>query len=192
MITTSWRIDLWHKRDQLWTGPSTTPAMADTTARRLYAGKMKSETVKQTTREELGAHPEHAGAENKTGGATKTRVDGHSGHGGVSNSDGGAPVAALDKMINQQGIKHHSIKAKLEQHRARTVTHRGALATVRRTRRRRCRPRGRKTPSDTSRRSQTARMGQLGAQGTSGAMASLAEDGNARRRRHSSTEQRRR
>ena len=63
--------------------------MVDTVARRLYAGKMKPEEVKQTTREEPEAHPEHAGAENKTGGATRKRVDVHSSHGGETVVDGG-------------------------------------------------------------------------------------------------------
>ena len=63
MITTSRRIDLWHKRDQLRTGPSMTPSMANTVARWLYAGETKSEAVKQTTRKEPGAHPERTGAE---------------------------------------------------------------------------------------------------------------------------------
>ena len=50
------------------------------------------------------------------------RFDVHSNHGGASNDDGDAPVAMVDKMIKQQGIKHHNIKAKLEQHRARNNT----------------------------------------------------------------------
>ena len=79
------------------------------------------------------------------------RFDVHSNHGGASNDDGDVPVAVVDKMIKQQGIKHHGIKTKLEQHRARTVTHRGALATVTRAQRRFCRPRGRKATSGVSR-----------------------------------------
>ena len=63
MITTSRRIDLWHKRDQLRTGPSTTPAMVDTATQWHYAHETKLETVKQTTRKEPGAHPERTGAE---------------------------------------------------------------------------------------------------------------------------------
>ena len=42
------------------------------------------------------------------------RFDVHSNHGGASNDDGDVPVAVVDKMIKQQGIKHHGIKAKLE------------------------------------------------------------------------------
>ena len=66
--------------------------------------------------------------------------DVHSNHGGASNDDGDVPVAMMDKMIKQQGIKHHGIKAKLNGYQARTDTHRGALAMVRRMRRRCCRP----------------------------------------------------
>jgi len=99
----------------------------------------------------LEAHPKHVRAGNKAGEATVKRFDVHSNHGGASNDDGDVPVAVVDKMIKQQGLKHHGIKAKLEQHRARTVTHRGALATVTRARRRFCRPRGRKATSGVSR-----------------------------------------
>ena len=94
----------------------------------------------------------------------------HSNHGGASNYGGDVPVAVMDKMIKQQGIKHHGIKAKLEQHRARIVTHHGALATVTHARRRFCRPRRRNATSGVSRRSQVIRAGWLGAQGTSEAM----------------------
>ena len=63
--------------------------MADTTARQRYAGETKPVTVKQTSREELGAHPEYAGAKNKTEEATVTPVDVHSSHGGATIVDGG-------------------------------------------------------------------------------------------------------
>ena len=65
----------------------------------------------------------------------ETRFDSHSGHGGASNDDDGALVARVDKTSNQQGIKHHGIKAKLEQHRARKEAHHGALATMAQARR---------------------------------------------------------
>ena len=67
MITTSRRTDLWHKRDQLLPGPSTTPAMAAMTARLRYAGEMKPKTVKQRAWEGPVAHHEHVGAKNETG-----------------------------------------------------------------------------------------------------------------------------
>jgi len=73
-----------------------------------------SVAVKQTTQEELGAHPEHVEDDERAGGTTERRVDGHSDHGGASNGDGGAPMAVMDEMTKQQGVKHHDIKAKLE------------------------------------------------------------------------------
>ena len=42
------------------------------------------------------------------------RVDVHSSCSGMSNVDGDAPVAAVDKLINQQGTKHHGNKVKLK------------------------------------------------------------------------------
>ena len=47
MITTSRRIDLWHKHDQLLPGPSTTPAMAGTTARLRCADDASTVEVKR-------------------------------------------------------------------------------------------------------------------------------------------------
>ena len=46
MITTSRRTDLWHKRDQLLPGPSTTPAMADAVAWQRYAGDVRPVKLK--------------------------------------------------------------------------------------------------------------------------------------------------
>ena len=88
--------------------------MAATTARLRYAGDRRPVAVKQTTREEPGAHPEHVEGDGRPGGTTDRRVDGHSDHGGASNDDGDVPVAALVEMINQPVIEHHGIKAKLE------------------------------------------------------------------------------
>ena len=93
-----------------------TPAMADTAARRRYAGKTRLVELKQKAREGSAAHPKHDLAKSKTGEATVTRVDAHSGHSGASYDDGGAPATVMDKMTKQQCIKHHGIKAKLELH----------------------------------------------------------------------------
>jgi len=63
----------------------------------------------------------------------------YSTHGRTTVVGGGAPVTAVVKTSNQQGIKHHGIKAKLEQPNTRTKVHHGALATATRSRRRRYR-----------------------------------------------------
>ena len=81
-----------------------------------YAGKTKLVAVKQSAWEGSAAHPELNGAKSGTGEATEMRFDVHSNHGGASNYGGDVPVAVMDKMIKQQGIKHHGIKAKLEVH----------------------------------------------------------------------------
>ena len=116
-----------------------TPAMADTVARRRYAGETRPIELKQKAREGSAAHPEHDLAKSKTGEATVTRVDVHSDHGGANFGDGEAPVAAVVKTSNQQDIKHHGSKAKLEQPNTRAEVHRGAPATATRSRRRRYR-----------------------------------------------------
>ena len=125
--------------------------MAATTAWQHNAGDTKPVTVKRTTREEPGAHPEYAGAENWTGGATEERFDCHSNHGGASNVGGDAPVAAVDKRVNQPSTKHHDIKVKMKQGLARAKADRGALATAVRTPRQCCRPRGRKASNSVPR-----------------------------------------
>ena len=71
----------------------------------------------------------------------------HSSHGGATVVDGGVPATTVDKMVNQPGTKHHGIVAKIKQDFARSEAHRRATATVKRTRRRCCRPRGRKVTS---------------------------------------------
>ena len=86
--------------------------------------------VKQTAQEGLASHHEHARAGIKVGEAMVKRGGVHSGHDGASNGDGGVPVAMVDKMIKQQGVKHHGNKVKLEQPYTRTEVHRGALATT--------------------------------------------------------------
>ena len=87
--------------------------MADATARRCYTGNRRLVAVKQRVQEASVAHPERDGAKSEVGGSTVTWVDAHSGHGGTSDDDGGAPTTVLDKMTNQQGIKHHGIETKL-------------------------------------------------------------------------------
>ena len=79
-----------------------------------YAGDRRPVAVKQTTREEPGAHPEHTEAENWTERATEVRVNVHSGHGGANNDDGDAPVAVVDKRVNQPSTKHHGNMVKLK------------------------------------------------------------------------------
>ena len=79
-----------------------------------YANETRTVAVKQSAQEESGAHPKHARAEIRTGGAAVKRVDGHSSHGDVGFVGGGVPVAAVDKRLNQQGTKHHGNMAKQE------------------------------------------------------------------------------
>ena len=88
--------------------------MADTTARRRYAGDRRPVTVKQTTREEPGAHPDHVEGDGRAGGTTERRVDGHSDHGGVNHIGNGVQATAVVKRIKQPVIEQHRIKAKLE------------------------------------------------------------------------------
>jgi len=177
------RIDWWHKLTQLQHDSSLTPAMADAVARWHYAGETKPGTMKQTTREEPGAHPEHTRAENWTGRATEVRVDVHSGHGGANNDDGDALVAAVDKRVKQPSTKHHGNMAKLKACQARAETDIGALATVKRTRRWCCWPRGRKAAHGVPRRNQAPRLGELGLQGEYGAGTGFAATVETLRRR---------
>jgi len=59
MITTSRRIDLWHKRDRLLPGSSTTPAMAGTTVRLRYTDDASMVEVKRLAQKGSAPHPEH-------------------------------------------------------------------------------------------------------------------------------------
>jgi len=127
--------------------------MVDATARRRYAGETSVVAIKQTAREEPEAHPECAGVGSWTGEATMKQVDVHSNHDGAIFDDDNAPVAAMDKTVNQPGTKHHGIVAKLKACSSRAETHRRMLATVMRTRRRYCRPQGRKRRTASSQRS---------------------------------------
>ena len=81
--------------------------MADAVARLRYAGDRRPVTVKQTTWEEPGAHPEHVEGDGRAGGTTESRVDGHSDHSGAIFDDGDAPVAAVDKTVKQPSTQHH-------------------------------------------------------------------------------------
>ena len=109
--------------------------MADTAARRHYAGETSAVAVKQTALEEPEAHPEHVEGDGRAGGTTDRRVDGRSDHGGAIDGDGDFSVTVVDKMVNQLGTKHHGIVAKLKQDFARSEAHRRAMATVKRTQR---------------------------------------------------------
>ena len=83
-------------------------------ARRLYAGKMKPEEVKQTTREEPEAHPEHVEGDGRARGTTERRVDGHNDHGSANHVGDGVLATTVVKRIKQPVIEQHRIKAKLE------------------------------------------------------------------------------
>ena len=54
--------------------------------------------------------------------------------------DGGVPVAIVDEKVIQQDTEHHGNMVKLELCLARAETYHRVLATVKRTRRRCCRP----------------------------------------------------
>ena len=139
--------------------------MADAAAQCHYAGETKPGTMKQTTREEPGAHPKHVEGDGRAGGTTERRVDSHSDHGGAIFDDGDASVAVVDKMVKQPSTQHHGNMAKLTACQAQAETDRGALAMAKRARQRCCRPQGRKAASGGSRRNQATRAGWLGAQG---------------------------
>ena len=87
--------------------------MADTAARRRYAGETSVVTVKQIAREEPEAHPEHVEGDGRAGGTTDRRVDGRSDHGGAIDGDGDFPVTVVDKRSNQPVTMRHRNKAKL-------------------------------------------------------------------------------
>ena len=91
---------------------STAPAMADTVARRRYAGEMKPKMVKQKAQEEPGAHPDHVEGDGQAEGTTERRVDVHGGHGEAEIVDGDEPATAMGKTAKQQRIKYYSIKTK--------------------------------------------------------------------------------
>ena len=109
--------------------------MADTAARRHYAGDRRLVECKQKTREGSVAHHEHVGAKSRAGGSTDTMVGVHSTHGGASDGDGNFPVTVMSKRTNQPVTKQYGIKAKLKQGFARAAANRRAKAMVKRTRR---------------------------------------------------------
>ena len=91
---------------------STAPAIADTAARRRYAGETKPKMVKQKAQEEPGAHPDHVEGDGQAGGTTERRVNVHGGHGEAEIVDGDEPMTAVGKTTKQQRIKYHSIETK--------------------------------------------------------------------------------
>ena len=78
--------------------------MADTAARRRYAGETKPKTVKQKAQEEPGAHPDHIEGNGQARGTTQTWVDVHGGHGELEIVDGDEPATVVGKMTKQQRI----------------------------------------------------------------------------------------
>ena len=106
--------------------------MAAMTAWQHYASNKRPVTVKQMTREEPGAHPDHVEGDGRAGGTTERRVDGHSDHGRARIVGGGVPMTVVHKMVTQPSTKHHGIMAKLNQDSARSETHHRALAMVKR------------------------------------------------------------
>ena len=90
------------------------PSMADTTTRRCYAGDRRPVTLKQMTREEPGAHPNHVEGDGRAGGTMERWFDGHSDHGGMNHVGDSVQATAMVKRIKQPVIEHHGIKAKLE------------------------------------------------------------------------------
>ena len=78
-----------------------TPAVVDVAAQRRYAGDRSPVAIKQMAQEDLGAHPDHAGAKNGAKGAAKRWVDDHSSYGGARYVDGEVPMAVVDKLVKQ-------------------------------------------------------------------------------------------
>ena len=74
-------------------------AMVDTTTRRRYAGDRRPVTVKQTTREEPGAHPDHVEGDGRVEGTKERRVNGHGDHGGANHIGDGIQATAMVKRI---------------------------------------------------------------------------------------------
>ena len=58
--------------------------MADTAVRLRYAGETRPVEIKQSAWEDSAAHPEHAGVDGRTGGATEQRVSDLSRHDGAN------------------------------------------------------------------------------------------------------------
>ena len=55
--------------------------------------------VKQMTREEPGAHPDHVKGDGRAGGTTERRFDGHSDHSGVNHVGDDVQATAMVKRI---------------------------------------------------------------------------------------------
>ena len=77
--------------------------MADAVARRSYASETRPVATKQMAQKDSGAHPDHAGVDDRAGGPTESWVDVYSNHCGASNVDGEVPVAAVSNLIKHQG-----------------------------------------------------------------------------------------
>ena len=73
--------------------------MVDMVAWLRYAGDTSAVAVKQTAREEPGAHPEHVEGDGRAGGTTERQVDGHSDHGGANHVGDGVQATAVIKRI---------------------------------------------------------------------------------------------
>ena len=87
--------------------------MADTAARRRYAGDRSPVNLKQTAWEEPGAHPKHVEGDGRAGGTMDRRVDGLCDHGGAIDGDGDFSVTVVDKRSKQSVTERHRNKAKL-------------------------------------------------------------------------------
>jgi len=86
-------------------------------------------------------------------------------------------------MRNQWVMEDYIIVAKLKQDSVGAEDHRNTLATAKRSRRGRCRPRGRRARTASSRRIQATKVGWLGAQGIGKAGTGFAETATALGRR---------
>ena len=75
------------------------PAMAATTARQRYASDRRLVTVKQTTQEEPGTHPDHVEGDGRVRGTKERRVDGHYNHGGANHVGDGVQATTMVKRI---------------------------------------------------------------------------------------------
>ena len=80
---------------------STALAMADTAARRCYAGETNQKTVKQKAQEEPGAYPDHVEGDRQAKGTIERWVDVHGGHGEAEIVGEGVSTTAMGKTTKQ-------------------------------------------------------------------------------------------